>query len=345
MKHTVKMMALVLVLILAVALTGCHMTTPATVLTVQETEIPAGLYLMYQLQAYSTASGMLKNGETDVLKSTIEDMPAADWIYEETLRMAKRYAYIETEFDAAGFSLTEEELASANTQIAASWKNSEALLGKNGIGQESYGLFYLNETKYEKLLTAYAEENSKSVTDAQAKAYMDGLYSHVQTMSLPVTNADSVAVSDEDRTAITALADELQAKLKKGESMDELAPDYLEKAFKICGRDYTDEVPAQYMTTTFVTEDYTSFPEDMLADILAAKVGDSNVYMLSVTPMIWQKVANYADDAEFAAYRSAMVNNMMVEAFDAVVEKDSAALSVQENASAVKTYSPKKIVF
>ena len=343
MKHIMKMTALMLVLVLAVALTGCHMTTPATVLTVQETEIPAGLYLMYQLQAYSTASGKLAAGETDVLKATIEEKPAAEWIHEETLRLARRYAHIENEFAAAGLTLSSEELASANTQIATSWKNSEELLGGNGIGQESYGLFYLNETKYEKLLTAYIEENSDSISDADAKAYMDSIYSHVQTASLPVTDTDSVAVSEENLAAINALAEELKGKLAADGDMDELAPDYLEQAFEICGREYTDEVPAQYVTTTFVNEDYTSFPEDMLAEILAAKVGDAGVYMLNVTPFIWQKVPNYTSDADFDAYRDAMVNNMAVEAFDEIISADSAALEVVENASAVNAYSVKKI--
>ena len=43
---------------LCVSLAGCNLSTPATVGTIGGVEIPAGVYLLAQYNAYNTASGV-----------------------------------------------------------------------------------------------------------------------------------------------------------------------------------------------------------------------------------------------------------------------------------------------
>ena len=50
-----KFTGLLLCAALALSMAACKFTTPAVVMTVEGEDIPAGLYLMYQYQAYSSA--------------------------------------------------------------------------------------------------------------------------------------------------------------------------------------------------------------------------------------------------------------------------------------------------
>ena len=321
------------------------MTTPSTVLTVDATDIPAGLYLLYQMQAYSSAVDLQADSSKNVLKDTIEDVTGADWIHAETVRLAKRYVYIESAFEAEGLSLTEDELSAANTQASTNYTTSESTFAKNGIGLESYTAYYLNETKYDKLYTAYNEANADSISDTEAKAYMDKTYSRIATLMLPTTDADNAALSEENTAKIQALADDLQKQLAAGGSMDELAPDVLKKAFELCGREYTDDALTSYQYTTFVTAESSYFAEDVTADMLSAAIGDANQTTYGAMPMVYQKVANYTDNDDFVAnYRDAIVSSICVEKLDAEIATACEAYTVTENASAVKTYSAKKVV-
>lgn len=343
MKRSVKILSLALAALLALGLTACHFSTPATVLSVNGTDMPAGVYLMLQLQAYSTAGGKLEGDEKDVLKATIEEKNGADWVHEETLRLVRRYAYLESEFTAQGLSFTEDENTATAKQLETNWASVQENMERNGIGYESYRKFYENEMKYEKLLSTFSEEHKASISDADAKAYMDGLYSHVSMLSLPVTTTEGEAVPDADAQKIADMAQKLADELSAGGDIDALAPETLKQAMEVCGRTYEEDALSQYLTTTFVTEDYLYLPEEMLSKVLEAKVGDAGVQEIGTTPYVYQKIANYKDNADFMNYRDTLVSNMSVEAFDEKVKADSADYTVTEDANAVRTYSPKKI--
>lgn len=345
MKYTVKFLAMTLVCALALGLTGCHTKTPTIVMTIDDVEIPAGVYLMTQMQAYSDAVGKLteEKDKKNVLKATIEEKKGAAWIHDETLRMLRRYAYLEKEFAAQGLAFTDDEKATAATQVKNNWASSETILSENGVGQASYTLMYENEMKYEKLFTAFAEENSKKLTDADTKAYMDGIYTHVTMLTLPTTKEDGTALEEADLKKITALAETLKGALTDEKDLAEQGPETLKKAFEICGRTYTDDLEAQYLSTTFITEDYAYFPEELLEKLLAAKVGDADVYTTDSAPMVYQKIANYADETEYLSYKDTLQNSMNIEAFDAKIEADADAYALAEDADAVRIYSPGKV--
>ena len=115
---------------LCVSLAGCNLSTPATVGTIGGVEIPAGVYLLAQYNAYNTASGVaeLATGETAqnvkaVLKAectgTIgdEEVTAAGSEYVEklTLRTIEYYAAVEKTFAELGGELSEDAVAEANS--------------------------------------------------------------------------------------------------------------------------------------------------------------------------------------------------------------------------------------
>ena len=132
-----KFTGLLLCAALALSMAACKFTTPAVVMTVEGEDIPAGLYLMYQYQAYSSAKSKLEDKSAKVLKSEIEGVKAEEWIHNETVASAKRYVWVEKAFAEAGLTFTEEEQASIDSQLDTIWANNEALLAANGIGRKT----------------------------------------------------------------------------------------------------------------------------------------------------------------------------------------------------------------
>lgn len=344
MKMLRKIVAPVLCCALALSLAGCRFSTPATVLTVDDTQISAGLYLLYQLQAYSSARNLQEDTKKDVLKDTIEEKDGATWIADETLRLARRYVAVEKQFAADGLSLTDEELATAEQSAQGSYATSEEMYSNNGVGVESFTTYYLNEVKYDKLVGAYNEKNADTVTDAEAKAYMDEQYNRVATLMLPITKEDGTKLSEEDMTKLQAIADKLEKDLAAGGDMETLGADALKEAFKLCGLTYADDSLTQYQYTTFLQEDSGYFDEETTAAIFAAKVGDAGQAPFAEMPMIYQKLANYKDDEDFkTSYRESIVSSICLEQFDETLKTAGDALTVTSDANAVKTYAPKNV--
>ena len=105
-----KFLSLGLALVMALAATGCAIRTPATVGHIGSVEIPAGIYLLAQYEAYSTAAGDadLATGETAddvaaVLKAECTGeiggeqvtTDGADYVARLTLRNLQYYAAVE----------------------------------------------------------------------------------------------------------------------------------------------------------------------------------------------------------------------------------------------------------
>lgn len=339
-----KFIGLLLCAAMALSMAACKFTTPAVVMTVEGEDIPAGLYLMYQYQAYSSAKSKLEDTSAKVLKSEIEGVKAEEWIHNETVASAKRYIWVEKAFAEAGLSFTKEEQASIDGQIESVWANNEDLLAANGIGQESYRRFYECEAKYQKLLTEYQESESDKITDAEAKKYMDRTYSRIQTLVLPTTDADSAALSDEKLEELNALGSRLADDLNAGGSMDELGLKTLENAFEICGREYDENTASSYMTKSFLTAESTGYSEAFVQEVVAAEIGAAGVYDGYSVPMIYQKIANYEDNDDFTVnFKMTILSEITSADFSDKVEEESAAYVVTEDASAVETYSASKI--
>ena len=135
---------------LLLGVTGCAMSTPASVGSIGGVDIPAGIYLLAQYNAYNTASGAAKlaTGETAsnvkaVLKAectgTIngEDVTTdgADYVARLTLRSLQYYAAVEKKFDELGGTLDEAATAEAAKTADTQWENNSDLYAANGISK------------------------------------------------------------------------------------------------------------------------------------------------------------------------------------------------------------------
>ena len=345
-----RWIAFVLCAVMALSLTACKFSTPAAVMTVDGVEIPAGVYLMYQYQAYSSARSQREDTSVAVLKTSIDGTKASDWIHAETLDDIKQYLWVERAFEAAGLSFTQEELDSAAQWIETIWSYNGALMEENGIGRESYRLVYMNSEKYAKLLEAYREGPEGEISEADAKAYMQETYSRIRRLILPATDADSAALTPEKQAELDTLAGQVAERLNAGEKLDEIAEEVLKQAYGICGREYTEDSLSSDLGAFFISSETTGFEEDFVPTVMAASEGDAGVYQNGAAredvsqPVVYQKIANYEDDADFTEnYYEILQSEITGVAFSENMKAELGAYTVQENGFAVWSYRPSNI--
>ena len=159
-----KLFSLGLAASMLLALAGCNLSTPASVGSIGGVDIPAGIYLLAQYNAYNTASGLadLATGETAsdvkaVLKAectgTIGDEEVTatgeEYVRQLTMRALEYYAAVEKQFAELGATLEDAATAEAADSAASLWASNGDLYAANGIGQASLEAFLLNAQKAE----------------------------------------------------------------------------------------------------------------------------------------------------------------------------------------------------
>lgn len=172
-----KFISLALAVMLLLGVTGCAMSTPASVGSIGGVDIPAGIYLLAQYNAYNTASGAAKlaTGETAsnvkaVLKaectSTINGeevtTDGADYVARLTLRSLQYYAAVEKKFDELGGTLDDAATAEAAKTADTQWENNSDLYAANGISKATLEKYQLNSKKADACLELIYGENGSS---------------------------------------------------------------------------------------------------------------------------------------------------------------------------------------
>lgn len=340
-----QLLCTVLCIVFCLSLAGCVIRAPQTVLTVNDEDIPAGVYLCYQYSAYTEAMSQLSSSDADLSKETIEDVPADEWIHSRTLELIRQHVYVEQAFAQQGLSLSDEELSSAQSAADQYYDENQELIAANGIGKESYRTFYLNQVKHNSLLEAYLEAHREDVTLQQAEEYMNTNYAHALVLTLPATDTSSQLLDADASAALMEAANEAIAQMEEdGATLDEIADEVLQKVLPLSGREYTESSVSEYLSDQYLSEQSTLYGKDFSLAMLAAQVGDCGLYTATSSPLIYQKLANYETDEEFETdHFSSIADEINVQNFEDEVEQLSGAFSLEENASAVRTYSISKI--
>lgn len=170
-----KFISLALAVMLLLGVTGCAMSTPASVGSIGGVDIPAGIYLLAQYNAYNTASGAAKlaTGETAsnvkaVLKAectgTINGeevtTDGADYVARLTLRSLQYYAAVEKKFDELGGTLDEAATAEAAKTADTQWENNSDLYAANGISKATLEKYQLTAKRQDAAEVIYGENGS-----------------------------------------------------------------------------------------------------------------------------------------------------------------------------------------
>lgn len=209
-----KLIALVCALALAIGLVGCSLSTPDSVGTIGEVDIPSGLYLLAQFDAYQTAADLASDDQdatkvSSFLKATItvddatgETAVVSDYVAQKTLENLESYAAIETRFDALGGVLTPDEETQADSYASQLMEQYGDTYKANGIGLNTVQRFERILIKSSDLLElVYGVDGETPVSDADLTSHLENNMYELAYYTIPLYNTSTYASADEDQTS------------------------------------------------------------------------------------------------------------------------------------------------
>lgn len=343
-----KILALALTVVLAVCSFAACGENYENVLVVDGENIPAGVYLIAQIEAYGLAEQELGTSE-DVLKAEFEEgVSGEEWVHAKTVLLCQRYVYIDRLFDEKGLVISEDEQLSMDASIENSWATYGEFYTANGVGAESYALYYTNNYKLQRLFEElYLNEGGEfEVSNEDAMAYMNAQYANARYMVLPLINSATYGLlGEEAQESVKAIAADMVAALAAGADEQDVAAQYLPLVYTIAGITELDmSNPSTFISNVFVNVDSTSYLKEFIEEFFAEPLGEWGVYQ-PTSSYLWvaMREANYATDAEFALYRESIVYAMTNDEFYDNAEAAAGEYEIQEVSGAVKYYSPKNI--
>lgn len=368
-----KFLSLGMAMLLLLAASGCTITTPSSVGSIGDVEIPAGIYLLAQYNAYNTASGDadLATGESArdvkaVLRAectgTIGDKEVttdgADYIAQLTLRSLEYYAAVETMFDELGGVLDDAATSEAADTAASVWESNGDLYAANGISQATIEQYLLNNQKAQACLELlYGENGQTPVTEAEYTDYLQNECLYIDEVQLPLFDANTYAFADEEQAAeIQALAEECAATLnewataeqgrsERQVSMIEAASEYIPRTGEILGATMESAQALQYISSQLMTPDTLTSYGDSLTEAADAAgentwftydTGMSVAVMCSVDPLEAYSLQELIEGYD-------LLRTMKGTEMDNQFYAEGAALAHNLDQSAMNTYKPGNI--
>lgn len=369
-----KLFALGMAVSMLLGLAGCALSTPADVGTIGEVKIPAGVYLLAQYNAYTTASGLadLATGETAndvkaVLKAectgTIGDeevtATGAEYVEKLTLRAIEYYAAVETKFAELGATLEDAATAEAADSAQSLWDSNSELYAANGIGKASIEAYLLNAQKANKIQDLlYGENGMTPVTEQDYADYITNQCYYIESVQIPLVDYTTYSMADDEQKAqIQVLADQCMQDLNvqaTGETATSAiytaASTYVPQALAIMGGTMEDATQAMYYAGSqlYTPDDLAAYGSDEynnLTDSLdAVPMGIWTTIDLGTTLLVARRIdplVSYTagDLATMYDLLTSMKSTELQDQFYA----EGAALEHALDAGAMKTYSASNI--
>lgn len=370
-----KLFGLGMAAAMLLSLAGCNLTTPSSVGTIGGVDIPAGVYLLAQYNAYNTASGLaeLATGETAndvkaVLKAqctgTIGDgevtATGEEYIEKLTMRSIEYYAAVEKKFDELGATLEDAATSEVADSVESMWESNGDLYEANGIGKSSLEKFLLNAQKASTIMNViYGPEGSNPVTEEEYSAYINDSCYYIETLQIPLVDYATYTMADDtQKEQIKALAEQCRDKLNQnaagdtmsGNELYEAASTYVPQAMEVIGATMEDASQAMYYVGAqlYTPDDLASYGGDgynNLTDPLdEAGMNQWTVVDLGTTLLVARRIdplKAYTVDDLTGMYDllTAMKSTELQDQFYA----DGAALEHALDEGAMKTYSASNI--
>lgn len=336
MKHYTKALAVLLALLLVLA--GCSGKDTSWVAQVGEDSIAPGVYLVELMMGYNEASGRLY-GVEDIMKETIDDLPAAQYITNYAKEECAKLLAIRQEFAARDLTLgdTDKEQADAYTDYL--YQMGELFYQANGVGKESVG--YINETTMMSLAvfnSIYGEGGEKEVTRSQLEQEFADHYTRSQYILFPKVDVNTGApLSEEEMAEAKAKAEECYKKaLEAGVNFTDL----LYENAKEQTPDTAGERMSDNEYDAYLENNAGFYPPIYEETVLAAADNEIKMVEDDYYYYIIKKLPALEGDAErLASYLDAALQNMKYDEYMEMLEEWGKALEVKYNNAALAAFS------
>lgn len=219
MKQKFISLGLALAMLLGVA--GCNVTTPATVGTIGGVEIPAGIYLLAQYNAYKSTASLVDfaTGESAEQVNAVLDAQVtgtingeevttdgADYISRLTMASIEYYAAAEAMFDQMGATLEDAATTEAADSAQSMWKSDGDTYKANGISQDTLETYLLNAAKAQACMQLlYGPDGEQPVTDEEYRQFVEQDCRYIESITLPLVDYSTYTFASSDASVLSAI--------------------------------------------------------------------------------------------------------------------------------------------
>ncbi len=341
-----KWSALLLAGVMLLCFTGCLGNLYDNVMTVDGTDISAGMYLMLQSAAYNEAQSKVEDQEKDVFKQDIEGIGAKKWIRNRTEELAREMICVERLAIENDVYLSETSKEEIDQMMSQYWPYLEAGYAEQGINETTFR-HYLSYTSLKDDLFAalYGPDGKLAVPDATLKQEYADKYAHLKFYSVPTHQAETQEdLSDQ----VMPLVDKMTAEMKAGASFEDvIVGDTMQQIYSLLGRDFDAETILGSVNGSYYRSyDDTSggvYSEEFLAELKTQPVGAFGSYGMDNTAMVYEKIPMFTDDAEFETARTSVLQDLRFEEFEDYLSTIYSEYPVSKAFLAEWYFSPTKL--
>ena len=215
--------------------------------------------------------------DVDYAKQTIDKTPFYDWVNDRADTLINEYLYIDSEYNKAKLSMTDDETKKMETYLSYQWSLSyQYICEPNGVSKDSY-LQYQKVAVYKRnalFKSIYGEGGSKEVDNETVLKFVIA-----NTIKVSTVDKSSKALPDEEiekyKTQLQGYAD----RLNKGESFDTIYVEYNGKDDSKDSSGTADDETAKPLDkrATLYGSDKTNSSSDNFSDVSGAEVGNATV--------------------------------------------------------------------
>ncbi|MDR0991736.1 MAG: hypothetical protein LBL87_02405 [Ruminococcus sp.] len=219
-----------------ITLTGCGADTRFAG-TINGEEIPAGVYIYEQMQAfyeaYTSMSAEDQQAATPIFEAVIDGVPSRQWIADKTVKNLREYAAVNEKFAALGLGYSTDDNGIPMDQLVDesidySWEEGIApTLTPFGISKESYRLIQLNAVKRQELFEYYyGVGGEKEVPEEEIKKYLSERFAHIDYFEMPLRDGEGNLLKSDGKTERMDMAKDYVARAESGEDFNEIMGQY-----------------------------------------------------------------------------------------------------------------------
>ncbi len=368
----------------ALVLTACSCSnTTGTALTIDGTEVPAGVYICYQMEALSEAQSVLAEEQPDLdmyaddfdIKAyTIEGVNAEEWIKNKTVELCRSHVAANKAFDEYGLSLTAEQQTEINQYVTSAWDEeniyAQYIYGfdtigeyyeSKGVGEKSYKeiqtLYYKQEAVFNHLygeggeLEVSAEEiNAKILNDyALVLSFeVDPAYGKAQDYVDMLNSGTAFTEVKQAYDQAEAVAEAEAAKKEAEEAGEEydgtLPEDVVVAASEQSALQSVVSVSDAYPSESYVTDVFAmANGENKLITVSEETTSSDGTTTTAISYYVVQKLDISADADIMAEYSESVLYDMKSSELEESLKAKGEAYSLTENAAAIKLYTIDKL--
>jgi len=349
MNFAKRMLALALAVVMVFTLAACSGSNASKdAATCGESGVSGALFTRFMLDAYSLAESYKDDPEADLFSTTVEGVPASEWIANTTRDDVRRYFAVEQKFNETDMEFTDEDQAAVDSYAASMMETYSYLFGPNEVDLQALKDYYTYNIKSMALFDYYyAEGGEKAVPAEELKQTMLETYNLTKLMifdkALPTTDADGnlVEPTADEQAAAEAKARGYYDRALAGESFEELIIEWEGEYFTPEELGHTHEADGSHDLVTVIGS--SDVPKEYAAVMDSAPfevpqfIEDDDVYYVAVRYNIVENTATYEN------YRPTVLLNMRSSDYKDMVDEWLKDMDITFNETVLSKLTAEKI--